>query len=138
MNWRRWQCGRLINEAIDATLIPVAGPVHVNVPFAEPLYGTTEVDAPVSRTIAQVMTESFILPEHARWMIHQLSTQRKVIDPGRTGCVEQGPATAVGAPRLAAPIHSAHRGHLELGRPCLHHLHRPGDRGRAQAPTRPR
>ena len=75
----RWQCGRLINEAIDATLIPVAGPVHVNIPFAEPLYGTTEVDAPVSRTIAQVMTESFILPEHARWMIHQLSTQRKVL-----------------------------------------------------------
>src|SRR5436190_15537360 len=32
----RWHCGRLINEAIDATLLPVPGPVHVNVPFAEP------------------------------------------------------------------------------------------------------
>ena len=38
----RWHCGRLINEAIDATLLPVPGPVHVNVPFAEPLYGHTE------------------------------------------------------------------------------------------------
>ncbi|MBK9194026.1 MAG: hypothetical protein IPO17_03370 [Flavobacteriales bacterium] len=36
----RWHCGRLINEAIDATLLPVSGPVHVNVPFEEPLYGT--------------------------------------------------------------------------------------------------
>ena len=44
----RWHCGRLINEAIDATLLPVAGPVHVNVPFTEPLYGTTEEEAPVS------------------------------------------------------------------------------------------
>ncbi len=75
----RWHCGRLINEAIDATLLPVAGPVHVNVPFAEPLYGTTEELGTPSRTIAQVMTESFILPEHARWLIQQLSTARKVL-----------------------------------------------------------
>ena len=39
----QWHCGRLINEAIDATLLPVPGPVQVNVPFNEPLYGTTEV-----------------------------------------------------------------------------------------------
>ncbi|HEY0977587.1 MAG TPA: 2-succinyl-5-enolpyruvyl-6-hydroxy-3-cyclohexene-1-carboxylic-acid synthase [Flavobacteriales bacterium] len=80
----RWHCGRLINEAIDATLLPVPGPVHVNVPFAEPLYGVVakeqaESPFPESRTIAQVMTEGFVLPEHARWLIHQLSTSRKVM-----------------------------------------------------------
>lgn len=75
----RWSCGRLINEAIDATLLPVAGPVHVNVPFAEPLYGTVEAHAEPTRTIAQVMTESFILPEHARWLIQQLSASKKVL-----------------------------------------------------------
>lgn len=74
----RWHCGRLINEAIDATLLPVAGPVHVNVPFAEPLYGTTE-EVGNTRFIAPVMTESFILPEHARWLIGQLSACRKVM-----------------------------------------------------------
>ncbi len=74
----RWHCGRLINEAIDATLLPVAGPVHVNIPFAEPLYGTTE-EVGSSRFIAPVMTESFILPEHARWLIGQLSACRKVM-----------------------------------------------------------
>lgn len=75
----RWSCGRLINEAIDATLLPVAGPVHVNVPFAEPLYGTVETHPEPARTIAQVMTESFILPEHARWLIQQLSAAKKVL-----------------------------------------------------------
>lgn len=74
----RWHCGRQINEAIDATLLPIAGPVHVNVPFAEPLYGTSEVEAP-SRLIAPILTESFILPEHSRWLIGQLSTSLKVM-----------------------------------------------------------
>lgn len=74
----RWHCGRLINEAIDSTLLPVPGPVHVNVPFAEPLYNTTETTAD-SRFIAPVMTESFILPDHARWLIGQLSACKKVM-----------------------------------------------------------
>ena len=74
----RWHCGRLINEAIDATLLPVPGPVHVNVPFAEPLYGTSEV-AGGSRLIAPVMTEPFILPEHAGWLIAQVSACKKVM-----------------------------------------------------------
>lgn len=74
----RWHCGRLINEAIDETLLPVPGPVHVNVPFAEPLYGTTKEQGS-SRFIAPVMTEAFILPDHARWLIGQLSACRKVM-----------------------------------------------------------
>lgn len=74
----QWHCGRLINEAIDSTVLPVPGPVHVNVPFAEPLYNTTEI-AGSSRFIAPVMTESFILPEHARWLIGQLSACKKVM-----------------------------------------------------------
>ncbi len=85
----RWHCGRLINEAIDTTLLPVPGPVHVNVPFTEPLYGKVEpassrsieevrVDR-LSNLIAPVMTEPFILPEHAGWLIGQLSACKKVM-----------------------------------------------------------
>lgn len=80
----RWHGGRLINESIDATLLPVPGPVHVNVPFAEPLYGTAPAgDDP--RAIAQVMTESFILPEHARRLIGQASTSKRVMVLGGQG-----------------------------------------------------
>lgn len=75
----RWHCGRLINEAIDATLLPVPGPVHVNAPFAEPLYGSIDASGQPSRAIAQVLTERFILPEHARWLIANLSASRRVM-----------------------------------------------------------
>jgi len=33
---------RLINEAIDETRVPEPGPVHINIPFDEPLYGQME------------------------------------------------------------------------------------------------
>lgn len=38
----RWHCGRIISEAINNSLFPVAGPVHVNVPLREPLYNVME------------------------------------------------------------------------------------------------
>jgi 2-succinyl-5-enolpyruvyl-6-hydroxy-3-cyclohexene-1-carboxylate synthase len=34
----RWYALRIINEAIDRCLFPAAGPVHINLPIAEPLY----------------------------------------------------------------------------------------------------
>lgn len=39
---------RIINEAIDTTLFPEPGPVHINIPFDEPLYGTTEYEPDVT------------------------------------------------------------------------------------------
>lgn len=73
----RWHCGRLINAAIDATLLPVPGPVQVNVPFNEPLYGTVEVKEEV-RMIAPMPVGSFLLPDKG-WRAHQLSTSLKVM-----------------------------------------------------------
>ncbi len=36
------KAGKLINEAIDLCSYPEPGPVHINIPFDEPLYQTTE------------------------------------------------------------------------------------------------
>ncbi len=73
----RWHCGRLINTAIDATLLPVPGPVQVNVPFEEPLYGTVDKHEG-SRLIAPMPVEAFMLPDRG-WRAQQLSGSLKVM-----------------------------------------------------------
>lgn len=73
----RWHAGRQINAAINATLVPVAGPVQVNIPFNEPLYGTVEARG-TTRLIAPVPVESFMLPDKG-WRAQQLSTGLKVM-----------------------------------------------------------
>ncbi len=37
-----WYNDRLISEAIDKSMLPAMGPVHINVPLREPLYGKAE------------------------------------------------------------------------------------------------
>lgn len=73
----RWHAGRLINAAIDATLLPVPGPVQVNVPFAEPLYGRTD-DTQDLRLIAPMPVASFMLPDKG-WRGQQFSQSLKVM-----------------------------------------------------------
>lgn len=73
----RWHCNRLVNQTIDASLLPVAGPVQINVPLEEPLYGTAEDTGDV-RLIAPVPVETFLLPDRS-WRAHQLSSSLKVM-----------------------------------------------------------
>lgn len=37
-----WSSGRIVNEAIDRCRFPVAGPVHINIPLRESLYGQSD------------------------------------------------------------------------------------------------
>lgn len=46
-----WYCNRLVNEALLATKFPVYGPVHINVPIAEPLFGFSIQELPEERVI---------------------------------------------------------------------------------------
>lgn len=73
----QWQAGRLINAALDATLLPAQGPVQVNVPFEEPLYGSTEA-MPDVRLVAPMPAASFMLPDKG-WRAEQLSRCHKVM-----------------------------------------------------------
>lgn len=52
-----WHVERSINEALNASRYPVPGPVHINVPFREPLYGEEREEPRVP--------EAFMTVEHS-------------------------------------------------------------------------
>ena len=46
-----WFAARLINQALNSLLYPEAGPVHINIPFPEPLYDLVDEKLPGVKTI---------------------------------------------------------------------------------------
>jgi 2-succinyl-5-enolpyruvyl-6-hydroxy-3-cyclohexene-1-carboxylate synthase len=58
---QQWYTERLINEAIDRCLYPAAGPVHINLPLAEPLYNIAEQPSqPTVRNIRMAACETVV------------------------------------------------------------------------------
>jgi len=60
----REKVNRLLNEAIDQTRFPEPGPVHINMPFDEPLYGLT--DKPVTGKIFDTFEKRIPVDENTR------------------------------------------------------------------------
>ncbi len=54
-----WSAGRMINQAIDQTIYPVPGPVHINIPLRENLYNLTEEDVS-TKIIQQLRPEPYL------------------------------------------------------------------------------
>lgn len=61
----------IINSAIDQTMYPEPGPVHINIPFREPLYGTTDesISGRVFDSVKkqESLTDSDILEYAGQW-----------------------------------------------------------------------
>ncbi len=69
---------RLINQAIDQTRFPEPGPVHINLPFDEPLYGLTENGE--SGTLLNTFAPPVPLGEEIRKkFLHQWKQSRKTL-----------------------------------------------------------
>ncbi len=59
----RWYANRLINEAINASQTAYKGPVHVNIPLREPLYGFHSHGISPQRIIRVSPTRAELLPD---------------------------------------------------------------------------
>lgn len=75
-----WFAARLLNQAVNDLLYPEMGPVHINIPFAEPLYGLVDEKLPaiknitlhdVQRSLPEEKLQAFAeaWKEHSRRMI---------------------------------------------------------------------
>lgn len=54
-----WYCNRIINEAINLSLYPEAGPVQINIPLSEPLYQQGNTALPDVRKINFIRNNQF-------------------------------------------------------------------------------
>ncbi|MEI7676557.1 MAG: 2-succinyl-5-enolpyruvyl-6-hydroxy-3-cyclohexene-1-carboxylic-acid synthase, partial [Bacteroidales bacterium] len=55
-----WHVNRAVNEAVNYATSGRKGPVHINIPLREPLYGIVEKTNSVQRTFNQFEPESFL------------------------------------------------------------------------------
>ncbi|MCM1313626.1 MAG: 2-succinyl-5-enolpyruvyl-6-hydroxy-3-cyclohexene-1-carboxylic-acid synthase [Bacteroides sp.] len=60
----RWYCNRLVNEAFMA-LRKYNGPVHVNIPISEPLFGFDTCELPLSERLIEYSVPDCKLPDEA-------------------------------------------------------------------------
>ncbi len=77
---QQWYCNRLINEAINLAHDQKKGPVHINIPFSEPLYETESKVHINTRKIDRIaenngLNESDLTALKAQWN----SSQKKMI-----------------------------------------------------------
>ncbi|GAP43721.1 2-succinyl-5-enolpyruvyl-6-hydroxy-3-cyclohexene-1-carboxylic-acid synthase [Lentimicrobium saccharophilum] len=60
-----WHFSRMVNEAVDRTLFPARGPVHLNLPLAEPLYDLQLNPEPGDIRINKLIEVEHRIPESA-------------------------------------------------------------------------
>jgi 2-succinyl-5-enolpyruvyl-6-hydroxy-3-cyclohexene-1-carboxylate synthase len=75
----RWMTNRLMNEAINKCRFPVCGPVHINLPFAEPLYGVIETEPEEPRIIHQPKLKYSIADDDLRQIADHINNSEKVM-----------------------------------------------------------
>jgi len=77
-NQTLWFNSRLVNEAIEKTAYPVSGPVHINIPLKENLYGLTEVQHK-PKVVAVTTPEKKISEAQINELLTDFNSSRKIM-----------------------------------------------------------
>ncbi|MGQ1891435.1 2-succinyl-5-enolpyruvyl-6-hydroxy-3-cyclohexene-1-carboxylic-acid synthase [Thermophagus sp. OGC60D27] len=74
-----WLTNRLLNEAFQNALGDVRGPVHINVPFREPLYGRSEMVEAYPSRIISVKKNDVVDNTMVNDLVAEISGSRKIM-----------------------------------------------------------
>lgn len=96
----RWYANRIVNDAVNCAMYGRRGPVHINVPLHEPLYGQTTFPATPIRTIEFVDTTTSLSPKTVTALAERFGAFRKVMI--LAGCHLPDPRLKESLNRLAA------------------------------------
>lgn len=75
----RWYANRIVNDALNCALKGRRGPVHINVPLREPLYGQRAYSGGDIRTVSFVDSAPTLSPEVMVDLLARFSACRKVM-----------------------------------------------------------
>ncbi len=75
----RQMISRLINQALDAACKSPCGPVHINMPFEQPLSGVTDIDFTEFKLTEIIRPERELPTRDAREIFAKLASPRKVM-----------------------------------------------------------
>ncbi len=74
-----WYTDRLINEAIDACQHPCHGPVHINIPFVEPLYEGFDEELPSPKIINTTIAIQTLPLQEIEMLSKQWKASEKIL-----------------------------------------------------------
>lgn len=74
-----WYTNRLVNDALAAATGLVKGPVHINIPLREPLYGKTVYPAKPTRRITNMGPSGELNPESIQTLTHEMNNFDRVM-----------------------------------------------------------
>jgi 2-succinyl-5-enolpyruvyl-6-hydroxy-3-cyclohexene-1-carboxylate synthase len=75
-----WHCNRIFSEAVESTYYPESGPVHINFPLREPLYGTKNYsEVPLPKIFSTVSMLLELPPLEINFLKNKWSSYQKVM-----------------------------------------------------------
>ena len=75
-----WHCNRIASEAIERAIYPEFGPVHINIPFREPLYNVSEYpDERNVHSFSTIQTQLELSTNESSLLIQQWQKANKIL-----------------------------------------------------------
>ncbi|RXQ94410.1 2-succinyl-5-enolpyruvyl-6-hydroxy-3-cyclohexene-1-carboxylic-acid synthase [Ancylomarina salipaludis] len=74
-----WSLNRMMNEALSKSISGRLGPVHINIPFREPLYGEKNQEGQSERIVNKIVAKEVLSEEIKETLVQEWRSSNKVM-----------------------------------------------------------